>query len=374
MIDRLRRGALAISLAAPLLASPLAAQQLDIVESEPREPASPRGWTVAWTVDLSRGASAAPVWADSMLLVASLDRNVHLVRLEPEPDVEWKENFKGGFRAPPVVTEDRIYLAETRRGERLLAIDRRTHAVEWTADAGDAEATPLVTHERIYTVSSIGDVKAWARLTGAAVWEAELETRIVADPVLLDDRLVLAASDGILYALDPDTGRILESIEAEAGPIWGDPLVYPSRDAASRAIYASLEGHVIEVDRDLEIVQRRTFPASFYAGPSAGSGDRVYLAGHDGTLWAYDWGTAEITWTAEVGVGVRMAPVEGEDVVAVGDLGGTLHVLDVASGMTLWSERLDDAITAPPVLRGSRVYAITERGTLYAFRPVHDET
>lgn len=377
MLDDFPGFPIAAAVAALVLVSPAPAQQPTAETPDAEAPpetisTAPRAWEEAWRIELSRGAGVTPVWVDSMVLVASFDRNVHLVRLDPEPEIEWKENFKGGFLAPPVLTDDRIYLAETRRGARLVALSRRTREIEWTADAGDMEAVPLVADTRIYTVSSLGVVKAWTRRSGGEVWETELETRIVADPVLLGDRLVLAASNGTLHALDPGTGEVLESVDAGAGSIWGDPIVRASDDGARRAIFASLEGHVIEVDRDLEIVARRTFPSAFYAGPSTGAGDRLYLSGHDGTVWAYDWDTSEVVWSSEVGSALRMAPAPGGDLIAVGDLGGTLHLLDEASGMVMWTKRLDDAITAPPLVRGSRVWAITEKGTLYAFVPEGD--
>lgn len=327
------------------------------------------GWEQAWMLEVSRGAGVQPVWLDEKILVASLDRNVHIVRLVPEPEVEWKKNYKGGFTARPAITADRFYLPETRRGERLVAVDRRSREIDWTADAGDMETTPLVVEDRIYTVSSLGFVKAWDRGTGAPVWETELETRIVADPVLLGSRLVLASTDGYLYAIDAGSGELLEAVHAESGPIWGDPVVREVDGGERRAIFASLEGQVIEIDATLDIVARRSFPSRFYAGPSEGADDRLYLPGHEGVVWAYDWEGSEIVWRTEVGSALRMAPVEGDGFVAIGDLAGTLHMLDAASGIATWSERLDDAITAPPLVRGERVYAITERGTLYAFDP-----
>lgn len=330
------------------------------------------GWELAWTLDVSRGAGVQPVWLDEKILVASLDRNVHIVRLAPEPEVEWKKNYKGGFTARPAVTADRFYLPETRRGERLVAVNRGSRKIDWTADAGDMETTPLVVEDRIYTVSSLGFVKAWDRGSGAPVWETELETRIVADPVLLGSRLVLASTDGYLYAVDAGSGELLEMVDAESGPIWGDPVVREADGGERRAIYASLEGQVIEIDATLGIVARRSFPSRFYAGPSAGVDGRLYLPGHDGVVWAYHWDASEIAWSTEVGSAIRMAPVEGDGFVAIGDLAGTLHVLDATTGMVIWSERLDDAITAPPLVRGDRVYAITEHGTLYAFDPKSD--
>ncbi|HUP18903.1 MAG TPA: PQQ-binding-like beta-propeller repeat protein [Gemmatimonadota bacterium] len=328
--------------------------------------APPQGWEEAWTLDLSRGASARPVWADSLILVASLDRNVHLVRPGSDPRVVWKGNYRGGFEAPPVVAGDRIYLAETARGRRLLAIDRRTRETTWTADAGDLMARPVVDGGTVYTVSSVGQVMAWNAATGVERWRTELETRVVATPALLGDRLVVAASDGRLFAVLAATGALAGESDPEAGPIQGDPA--PSPDAPGAVLFATLEGQVIEVDGELEVTDRRSFPSAFYAGPTV-EGGTILLSGHEGTVWAYDWAAARVEWRREGLGALRSSPVAGRGLVAVGDLGGRLYVLDPASGELRWHARLNDAVTASPLTSGARIYVVTERGRLYAFHP-----
>jgi outer membrane protein assembly factor BamB len=67
---------------------------------------------------------------------------------------------------------------------------------------------------------------------------------------------------------------------------------------------------------------------------------------------------------------VRMSPAVGEDYLAVGDLDGGLVVVDRVRGDTLWSTRLDGALTSTPVFRGEELYVMTESGTLYAFHPI----
>lgn len=330
---------------------------------------SPRGWQEAWTLDLSRGASAGPVWADSQILVASLDRNVHLVELEPRPRVVWKDNFRGGFEAAPVVTRDRIYLAETSRGRRLLALDRRTRETLWTAEAGDLIARPVPAGGSVYTVSSLGLVVAWSEATGVEQWRTDLETRVSATPALLADRLIVAGSDGRLFALEAATGHLAREADPEAGPIQGDPVASPDDPAA--ALFATLEGQLFEVDRDLQVTDRRSFPSTFRAGPVIEDG-RVLLAGHEGTVWLYDWAASDVVWRHEGLGALRGSPSPGAGIVAIGDLGGILYVLDGASGERLWHARLNDAVTASPLVAGDRVYAITERGRLYAFHPTGD--
>ncbi|HUP01990.1 MAG TPA: PQQ-binding-like beta-propeller repeat protein [Gemmatimonadota bacterium] len=326
----------------------------------------PRAWEEMWRLELSRGASAPIVWADSLLLVASLDRNVHLVAPGNSPRVVWKKNFKGGFEAAPIVSGERIYLSEMRRGARLVALDRRTREIAWTAEAGDLVSPPVLSGERIYTVSSIGQVRSYDP-TGTERWSTELETRVVSAPVLMDGALVVAASDGTLHALDAGSGEVRKSVDADAGPIWGHPIV--RRGAEPTAIYASLDGQLLEVDADLTVLQRRSFPSRFYAGPVRGDGDRLFLIGHGGTLWAYDWEAAEVVWQKDLPGTFRTAPTADSGLLALGDLAGTFYVVDGQAGDLLWHTDLDGAITSQALAHGGVLYVITERGSLYAFRP-----
>lgn len=329
-------------------------------------PAQGRGWEEAWSLELSRGASATPVWVDSLLLVAGLDRNLQLVSVRPEPRVVWKDNYKGGFDAAPVVEGDRIYLPQAGlRSKGLVAIDRRTRKTEWSADAGDLEARPVVSGGSIYTVSSTGVVSAWGR-NGTRLWRTELDDRVVATPALLGGTLVVATSGGTLYALDARSGKTLRSVDPDAGPVWGD--LVPAPGASDAVLLATLNGQLLEVHADLSIPQRRSFPGRFATGPVV-DGSRIYLAGHDGTIWAYDWATSEVLWKRTLTGVFRAAPGLVDGRVAVGNLAGTLYLLNAADGALEWHTRLEGAIGASPLARGDRLYVVTEQGRLHAFRP-----
>lgn len=331
-----------------------------------------QSWDQAWRLKLSRGGSAPLVWADSLVLVASLDRNLHLVAPADEPTVRYKKNFKGGFSAAPVVTPRRIYLPELEEGGRLIALDRATGETAWTSNAGDLAASPVLDGSRIYTVSSLGVVAAWTD-EGSELWKTDLETRVTARPAKLGDVLVVAATDGRLFAIDAaGGGMVLDSTTPGAGPIWGDPVVLSGADNAgtATAVFATLDGQLLEVGTDLAIVRQRSFPSRFYAGPTR-SGHRLYLSGHAGALWSYDWNADAIDWRLDLeDATLRMAPAVGDGHVAVGDLRGELVIVDRERGVVLWSTRLDGALTSTPLFRGDdELFVISEQGTLYAFRP-----
>lgn len=364
----------ALLLPAPALTQEGESQASDtvVLESAPvvwpaGDPAQP--WGQEWKMELSRGGSAPLVWADSLLLVASLDRNIHLVSTAPEPRVQFKENFKGGFSAAPVVTARLIYLAELETGSRLVALDRATREIAWTADAGDLAASPILDGDTIYTVSTLGELGAWSD-AGVELWTSELETRVTAQPALLGNVLIVASTDGRLYAIDARSGNVMDTSDPDAGPIWGDPvLLSEDENGGPTVVFATLGGQILELGADLAVVRQRSFPSRFYAGPTR-AGDRLYLAGHEGTIWCYDWRNDAIDWKLDLeDATVRMAPALGDDHLAVGDLQGTLAIVDRSSGASLWTTRLDGALTSTPLFRGNELFVLTEQGTLYAFRP-----
>ncbi len=368
---------LALACAAPLVSNVALAQDARagggdaiVIESSPVLPVDhSQPWDQVWSLEISRGGSAPLVWADSLLLVASLDRNIHLVAVAPEPRVRFKENFRGGFSAAPVVTNRRIYLPELETGGRLIALDRATGKPAWEAEAGDLAASPVVQEDRILTVSTLGEMKAWSE-EGLELWATDLETRVTARPALLGDVLVVASTDGVLHALNAGDGTILDTSNPDAGPIWGDPIVVAGAGSETTAVFATLGGQLLEVGPDLAVVRQRSFPSRFYSGP-ARAGERLYLAGHEGTIWSYDWRGDAIDWRLDLeDATVRMAPAVGDDYVAIGDLQGTLVVVDRWQGDTLWSTRLDGALTSTPLFRGDLLYVMTESGTLYAFQPI----
>jgi outer membrane protein assembly factor BamB len=325
------------------------------------------GWEETWRIGLSRGVSAEPMSVDSMLVIASLDRNLHAVVPGADPRVAWKKNMKGGFEAAPIALGDLLILAETGAQGRLVAMLRDTRAEAWSIRLGDLVARPFVDGERIYAVATSGRV-AGVTARGVEQWRIELESRVVSSPLVLGDALVLAATDGTLFALDPATGVVRERVDPGTGPIWGDAVVLEPPDGEPLAIYATLSGQLFAVTSDLEVVARRSFPSRFFVGPRL-DGSILYLSGHEGMIWAYEWGGAELRWQRELPGVLRSRPAVHARGVAVGDLGGTLYILDRETGELRWHTRLDGAITASPLSEGSTVYVATEQGSLYAFRP-----
>ena len=104
----------------------------------------------------------------------------------------------------------------------LICMEAATGAVRWrTACAEWSGPEPLVTEERVFGATSRNSLLALDKFTGARLWEVSLgSSRLtvrynattaggqLAGPVAYGALVLLAGADGILYAVDAETGVV----------------------------------------------------------------------------------------------------------------------------------------------------------------------
>jgi len=156
------------------------------------------------------------------------------------------------------------------------------------------------------------------------LWERELDPKrfVHARPLLVSDRVIVTDDQGMVYALDPQSGA----------PLWTSALGAP--------VYTGMATH---------------------AG-------RIYIPTTRGRIFALEAASGTILWEfAYADSSVRMAaPVVDSLLVVSGGSNGNLVALDAATGEEVWSWKGPDAIAAAPYMNAHAVYVGTMGGTLYA--------
>ena len=87
------------------------------------------------------------------------------------------------------------------------------------------------------------------------------------------------------------------------------------------------------------------------------AGDRLFAAGHDGDIAAYDPSTGEPLWEAETGLSISGGPGAGSGLVAVGDSAGRVVALSSADGTVAWRAQLTSEVLSAPAV-GERIVAV----------------
>ena len=140
---------------------------------------------------------------------------------------------------------------------------------------------------------------------------------VFSTPAVADGVVYVGSHDGILYALDAESGEELWRIAAGG---QGAPAV------AEGVVYAS---------------------------------------GADGNLYAVDAETGEEVWAAEVPTGFS-SPVVADEAVYVGGSDGVLYAVEVASGDELWTFEVEDSIASSPTVVDGLVYFGSGDDVFYA--------
>lgn len=147
-----------------------------------------------------------------------------------------------------------------------------------------------------------------------------------------------------------------------------------SRDDDNAPVPAELEDFEpsVEIDR---LWSRR---AASGAGPAlalhpAVAGGRVFTAGGDGDVAAYDAGTGERLWETDTGVPVSAGPGAGPGVVVVGSSDGDVVALDGAGGEVAWRARVSSEVLSPPAASERVVVVRTIDGKLFGLDAVNGE-
>lgn len=203
--------------------------------------------------------------------------------------------------------------------------DRSVHGgAYWEVDVGgEMAASPVVADDAVFVATSDGDVAAFELADGTRRWKREGTTRIHQTPAVDSEAVYVSLNAGKLSALDVRTGTIR----------W---------ETALDAELSENNGPVV-VD------------------------ETVYACDVTGYVYAIDTASGEIRWRVDpelVASAGKMAVSDGR-VVIVSDL--FIGALDAADGRRMWRTEIGSAIWGPPTIAGNVYVPLGPDSTVAAF-------
>ncbi|MBK6575137.1 MAG: PQQ-binding-like beta-propeller repeat protein [Sandaracinaceae bacterium] len=238
----------------------------------------------------------------------------------------------GGNGVPPMV-------ALMEGGQRVVALDLRTGQPRWRFTSRSASGLQLKRVGRVLLMTTPeGTLHAVDTSTGDELWCYATKERLATAPVVVGDRVVLAAGalgarHGSLHVVDLYSGKAHFTSTLD-----GAPLATPVADR---------DGVAVAVTRD---------------------GGRRAIA--------YRCDRDEVRWDiADPGLGVGAATLIVDDLLVCNSPEGRLSAVEIATGATRWSASLAEpgADDVPrrlePVLRGGALFVPSS--TVHVLRP-HD--
>lgn len=130
----------------------------------------------------------------------------------------YSSTFLDTVKAAPVIEGETVYAVGN--ANILTAIDLRSGSRKWEKEVGSVN-TPLLVGNTLYVVSNTNDLLAVNKENGDILWAVPVNLGkkpadvMIFNPIMLDGRLIVALSNGTVYAYMPQTGKLLNTVDLD---------------------------------------------------------------------------------------------------------------------------------------------------------------
>ena len=312
------------------------------------------------------------------VFAAGHDGEVHAYALDTGKEL-WRTKTRTKSAGGPGVGQGVVVIGAS-YGD-VVALDAATGEQKWkTRVNSEILSAPAVGSDMVVVRSGDGRLHGLRLADGTAAWSAEqqvprLSLRGTAAPIIAGDIAVSGFDNGRVMAVNLRDGTTAwdMTVAPPSGRTELERLV--DIDSSLRAVdddlYAvSFQGRVVRLARDTgQVWWARDL--SSYRGLAIDE-DGVYVSTADGLVVKIGRRTGVEIWRQEVLSNRRLsAPAVLDGQVAVADLKGYVHFLDIGSGaLSARTSSGGERVSNAPVVANDTLLVINDEGRISAFRIV----
>jgi outer membrane protein assembly factor BamB len=327
-----------------------------------------------------------------------IDQNPPLTWSATE-NVIWKTEVPGRGHASPIIVNDQIILATSdvqAETQSVVSYDKTTGNQNWVTVVNTGNFNPRIfpanTHasstvasdgQRLFAVfnNNEGAQLAALSLQGEVLWEKQAARFIPkqyqfgfgASPIVYKNTVIVTSEceqDGSMAAFDTESGEEIWRVARARATSYSTPVV--AWVAGKEQLILS-GGNAVTSWNPASGEENWSTPAPWRVtcGTAVWSNDLVFVSGGypvNRTLAVRADGSGEVVWEARAQCYEQsMLYFEGY-VYALAD-GGVCYCWRAADGQEMWKQRMEDKVSASPVLAGGHIYISVESGRTFVFRP-----
>ncbi|HUP67541.1 MAG TPA: PQQ-binding-like beta-propeller repeat protein [Sphingomicrobium sp.] len=254
----------------------------------------------------------------------------------------WQVRPGGPLRGAPSIANGAIYVIS--QDNQIYSLDESNGARNWSEAASleiagvFGSASPAVGQGTVVAGFSSGELNAYRYENGRQVWQDALQRTSIttsvsslsdvdADPVIDSGQVIAIGQGGRMVALELTTGqRQWELNIAGISTPWvaGDWIFAITDDAKLLCIYRQ-NGHIRWIQQLPQFQHAKAKKGQIdYLGPIL-AGDRLIVAGLNGTLINIDPATGNFQSQTNAGAAISVAPIVANSTLYVYDDAGRLH-------------------------------------------------
>ena len=291
----------------------------------------------------------------------------------------WTHKTGGPVKSSAAIAHGKVFIGSD--DKQVHCIDLKTGKAVWTfATQGEIESSPLVldglvfktTAEgrhygpMVYVGSSDGHLYALDADNGKLMWKFQTEDKILGGPNWVSapdgkSKWVLAGSyDYRLYCFDALTGKTNWTYET-GNYINGTPAV-----ADGKTVFGGCDAllHVISLKDGQKI--KEVDAGAYIAGSGAFEANRFYVGHYENEFLCADLESGQMKWKfKDRAFPYFSSPALTQDRVVFGGRDKRLHCVRKDTGEEIWSFSTRGKVDSSPVVTGDKVVVGSEDGNLY---------
>ena len=248
---------------------------------------------------------------------------VGLLSLSPVASANWN-SFAGGI---------------DHNGYRQESSDFVTNL--WTFNMeSPVNASPAIYGDYLFVVSENGILKAIDMETGVEEWDLDLQTSSSSSPIVHENKLYIGTDEG-LKAVNINSHKVVWDYDCgnvESTPFFYKDVIY----------FGSDDGHLYGVNDDGKVKFDKKLGDELKTSPVVVD-DTIYIGSTNGKLYSIDTDKSK-NWEFTVGDEILSSPAYVNKTVLFGSSDGSIYCLNKSSGDVIWKEDLKNKVISSPTV------------------------
>ena len=227
----------------------------------------------------------------------------------------------------------------------------------WTFNMeSPVHSSPAIYKDYIYYVSSDGILKAIDMETGEEEWNLDLEAKTNSSPIIHSNRLYIGCEDG-LKAVNINSHKVVWDYDCDnvaSAPVYHDDIIY----------FGSDDGHLYGVNEDGKVKFDKKLGDELRTSPIVVD-NTIYVGSTGGKM--YSIGTDESkNWEFTTGDEILSSPAYVNKTIIFGSNDGSVYCLKKSDGDLEWKVDLNDKVISSPTVDGhdNNVFIGSDEGNM----------
>lgn len=319
-----------------------------------------------------------PVWEDNLIYAAGNDGDVSAISTTTGKKV-WAQHYKDlHFSSNLALSPHELYLGTD--NAEIVQLDKTTGKLIWMKSVPSTViAAPEASDNEVFVKTINGELTALNTQTGQPIWNYQqtlpsLILKDTSDPVLNGKALLAGFSNGTLIAFDKTSGNVLwnKQISLPEGKTDVERMadVSATPKVVGNIVYAaSYQGKLIAFDLQTQDTVWSSDVSTY--NDFTLSDNAIFAGDNNGNVISIERATGTVLWkqTALLYRHLTAPTYIGNDLIAIADQEGYLHILNTKDGhfVARVSVDSDGIITAPLYINGLTIIQ-TNDGKLLAYK------